>query len=293
VKGKSVYRWDEAWKIFLNPEAPWCTEFIEALLPDPYKQYVPKLKKMTALETESHMLGRKKVADRFILFNADDEERVLHFEFQSTFAPDIAVRCIEYGLQKRKILTQDGCKEEYRLPDSFIVNVRAHKRESVSNRQLHLYANGMDMHVNYPVIEGHAMIPELGEIMQAKTVEEASAALNDLEDRLSDFSDSVVWSEQFHRACAIIMSPSAFEQEGADKVEVDKMTRDLTKKRMTGREAILAQAEERYVNRLMHNLGVSREKALELLREESTEPSDIAAATNTVKSNRVTGFHLT
>lgn len=91
------FRWDHAWKTFLDTNEPWCKFFITHLISAAYADYNVDFDRAAFIseDTIQDFQGQVRIADKFIQVLVDEEKRTLHFEFEAAMSKDIALRSLK------------------------------------------------------------------------------------------------------------------------------------------------------------------------------------------------------
>jgi len=215
--GPKYRRWDWAWKEFLNPEEVWCKWFIKHLLDESFLDYDIEFGELEALGEEQHTRnGIVQVVDRVIQVIVDKKRHVLHFEFQSTYDKQMAMRMLQYGLQRAQLLRATRGEESYELPTAVIVYVREIPGVSGDSRTIELNVNRNTARITYPVIYGWKKVPHIHEIMNASNDEELGQAIVALCKEQDSMAEMAL--EKLSQACVLISNQNAFSSaEGVDE----------------------------------------------------------------------------
>lgn len=267
-------RWDYAWKVFCDPRMPWGRWFIDKLTSGKYTGYGLEV---VDLNVEQQQYEGVTYADKFLQFTVDEEKKILHLEFQSTYAENMCWRLLDYGLNfaTRNKATND-VSESYTLPDAFIVNVRPTQFSAQKSRSITLKTHSQEVTLSYPVVDVLTVIPEFAPLLREKRSERVREAILQLAFLSGGFTYPE-HSDEFVRACTLVAQPLAYDVIGVDEYIIerevvlvseeqkayDEMRREEGRKEglQEGRKEGLQEA----VQALMRTARVSEQEARKLL----------------------------
>lgn len=258
-------RWDYAWKMFCNPKMPWGPWFLKKITGLDCEGYTLEAGTLEESTTEQQMYDGVVYADKFIVICADTETKIIHLEFQSTTATNMAWRMLQYGLNYANTATSTtkDC-ETYELPIGYIVAVRASAFSGSTQRTIKLKMHHQQATLTYPVVNVEEAIPEIGAIMKADGVSKIIEAAAELGKVCQGFVESSV-ADIFYRICSLISLQGSYKVTGSNEDEVEFIMEGIRQEQLDYDEFRRAEGREEVLSSIMKKMGWTREQALKEL----------------------------